>query len=689
MLIKTGITSTEISKRFTEAKYGEIPLAYYNNIFTGATTSWKQYSKSGIIPKGTRKAYIFLRAWRSYNVTNTYYAACFDDLKFTMPVYYLPFTLSPTTITVGQEVKITIDDKFNFSGITFESLDDKIASVSPQGVVKGIKAGTTTIKVIDPVFKNVENTIEVRVTGSAQPQAPQNKKPEISTHPNDQGFFAGNGANFYVSADAVPDPTYHWELSTNGSTWSKLSNSEIYRDVTTRSLYITGIPASYNGYKYRCAVTNSEGTVYSNAATLIKRDSPFSGGCGTIADPFLIKTAKELILVSDYRYLYFKLEADIDLSEYGANYNGGKGWKPLTPPYGFDGNEKTISNLFINDFVNNLGLFASSQYAPYINVKNLKLANVNIFGKSGVGGITGTLYQGTISNCSVTGTINGESNVGGIAGIAYGEAFYGNSQMGCYGIIEKCYSAATVNGTESIGGIVGTIGIIGNNSNSTYQGRVSSCYATGGVSGNKNIGGITGTIIGKSKYGNTTFVSEVCNCYATGAVSGKNDNVGGIAGFLGSDCKITNCAALNPSVKVNTSNVGRIAGMVENGSMLPNNAAFEGMLNHEGKSIWNNVGLISSDGADMSKDAINADGTLGLRFNDVTGWSYENGKLPGLLGNTVNMPNHLKTGASIIDDPTTTPSTPTPSEEKEKSLLMKIIDFILKLLNLYKETKTS
>jgi len=678
MLIKTGITSTEISKRFTEAKYGEIPLAYYNNIFTGATTSWKQYSKSGIIPKGTRKAYIFLRAWRSYNVTNTYYAACFDDLKFTMPVYYLPFTLSPTTITVGQEVKITIDDKFNFSGITFESLDDKIASVSPQGGVKGIKAGTTTIKVIDPVFKNVENTIEVRVTGSAQPQAPQNKKPEISIHPSDCRFFAGNNASFYVYADAVPDPTYHWELSTNGSTWSKLSNNEIYKNVTTCQLQITGIPASYNGYKYRCMVTNSEGTVYSNAASLIKRDSPFSGGCGTLADPFLIKTAKELLLLTnDYYYFYYKLEADIDLSEYGANYNGGKGWKPLFPPYGFDGNEKTISNLFINDFVNNLGLFAGyDNYNYNFVVKNLKLTNVNIFGKSGVGGIVGKLLKGTISNCSVTGTINGESNVGGIAGCVY------------TGIIEKCYSAATVNGTENIGGIVGTNGVIENNKN--YQGRVSSCYATGGVSGNKNIGGIAGTVIGKNTDYSGTFVSEVCNCYATGAVSGKNDNVGGIAGFLGSDCKITNCAALNPSVKVNTSNVGRIAGMVENGSMLPNNAAYEGMLNHEGKSIWNNVGLISSDGADMSKDAINADGTLGLRFNDVTGWSYENGKLPGLLGNTVNMPNHLKTGASIIDEPTTpTPTTPTPSEEKEKSLLMKIIDFILKLLNLYRETKTS
>jgi len=45
---------------------------------------------------------------------------------------------------------------------------------------------------------------------------------------------------------------------------------------------------------------------------------------------------------------------------------------------------------------------------------------------------------------------------------------------------------------------------------------------------------------------------------------------------------------------------------------------------------------------DINIESIHADGTLGKRFTKDNGWTTKNGKLPGLLGNTVNMPKHLR-----------------------------------------------
>ncbi|MCL1926905.1 MAG: hypothetical protein FWF95_07215, partial [Syntrophorhabdaceae bacterium] len=83
--------------------------------------------------------------------------------------------------------------------------------------------------------------------------------------------------------------------------------------------------------------------------------SGVSTGSGTSLDPYKIGTAQQLKELADRvnsgeepSGQYYKLTNNIDLSEYGAGYNGGKGWTPIgTTEYWFDGTldgtGKTIS----------------------------------------------------------------------------------------------------------------------------------------------------------------------------------------------------------------------------------------------------------------------------------------------------------------------------------------------------------
>ena len=87
--------------------------------------------------------------------------------------------------------------------------------------------------------------------------------PAITTQPTNQDVMAGLDAVFTVAASGNPTPTYQWQVSTNnGSSWTNISGakSAIYT--------LSKATATQSGNQYRCVVTNSQGTVNSNAVTL-------------------------------------------------------------------------------------------------------------------------------------------------------------------------------------------------------------------------------------------------------------------------------------------------------------------------------------------------------------------------------------------------------------------------------------
>lgn len=72
---------------------------------------------------------------------------------------------------------------------------------------------------------------------------------------------AGGNALFFCYAVGNPNPDYQWEFD-DGFGYQPISNE------TFPVIYLNNVTSGMDGYKYRCAVTNTAGTVYSDEATL-------------------------------------------------------------------------------------------------------------------------------------------------------------------------------------------------------------------------------------------------------------------------------------------------------------------------------------------------------------------------------------------------------------------------------------
>jgi len=421
--------------------------------------------------------------------------------------------------------------------------------------------------------------------------------------------------------------------------------------------------------------SNGSGTVFT-ASTTVSQDITvyaqwFKRGTGTSTDPYRIYTAEDLAYIAErvnendenYNSLHYLLMNDIDLSEYGEGkaFNNGNGWIPIGnsiyqsyqyPFKGtFDGGNNVISGLYINrkGYSNHesVGLFG------YINggtVKNIGLENISInifdWSCSYGGGIAGFVHSSTIVNCYTTGNFGGNGYTpwygGGIAGYVVSSTIKncystGDVSGGTVGgiagsvndsTIENCYSTGDVSATtDSAQYLAAAGGIAGSVDNSTIE----NCYSTGDVSSSQQAGGIAGEV----------FNSTIENCYSTGDVS-SSQQAGGIAGEV-FNSTIKNCIALNQSISSDYFAIGRIIGQLYGTPTLSGNFAFIGMTDPgEVKfgTIANNA--YDKNGANITKAQIAADGTFGGRFTAANGWTTQNGRLPGLFGETVEMPLHLR-----------------------------------------------
>ena len=202
------------------------------------------------------------------------------------------------------------------------------------------------------------------------------------------------------------------------------------------------------------------------------------------------------------------LDTDIDLT--------GKDWTPIGTDYDnsykgtFDGGGHTITGLTVTTNDQFVGLFGSIGYAG--TVKNVMMEDVQITSNrsSGFAGGVAGYSDGTIENCSVSGSVSGTVYVGGVVGAQWN------------GSITGCSSSATVKGTVYVGGVAGQT-----NGGAT----LTACYATGNViieiAPKKNIsgGGLVGMNGGKG----------VRACYATGNVTSTGSSTGNvhIFGLLG------------------------------------------------------------------------------------------------------------------------------------------------------------
>ena len=308
--------------------------------------------------------------------------------------------------------------------------------------------------------------------------------------------------------------------------------------------------------------------------------TPPAKGNGSVDNPYEISTAAELAWFRDYvnnesQYVSATLTEDIDLSEFCHAADAATNTEELSwVPIGngrmycgtFDGNGKTIRNLYINSTIMFKGFFG---YANGGSIKNITFDNAKVKNThyNGTGILTGAFEKCTIeniktlANCSVEGT----DNTGGIAGTGTGN-------------ISNCENRAMVNGTNNVGGIVG------NSSDNT----ISSCANYGAVTGTKSVGGMVGFFIS----------GTIQNCANYGDISGA-DCVGNQIGYA-SICNLNNVLGIG-NVTATTSQSGLLAGVI-----MDSSSTAAGIL------AYNSSAKLTINGIEQTGDAVKAIGISSL-----------------------------------------------------------------------------
>ena len=304
-------------------------------------------------------------------------------------------------------------------------------------------------------------------------------------------------------------------------------------------------------------------------------------GNGSVDKPYEISTAAELAWFRDYvnkesQFASAMLTDDIDLSEFCHAADAATNTEELSwDPIGngkmycgtFDGNGKTIRNLYINTTYIFRGFFG---YANGGSIKNITFDNAKVknTNKFGTGILTGGFETCTIenikilANCSVEGT----ENTGGIAGAGAG-------------YISNCENRAKVNGTNNVGGIVG----------SSSDNTISSCANYGAVTGTEsNVGGMVGFFIS----------GTIQNCANYGDISGA-DCVGNQIGYA-SICNLNNVLGIG-NVTATTSQSGLLAGVIWDSS-----STAAGIL------AYNSSAKLTINGIEQTGDAVKAIGISSL-----------------------------------------------------------------------------
>jgi hypothetical protein len=263
------------------------------------------------------------------------------------------------------------------------------------------------------------------------------------------------------------------------------------------------------------------------------RDNP---GDGTVANPYVIKTASDLDCMRYHLSKNFKLNQYIDLSHTLLStetwYDQEHGWWPIgteTAPFfgSLDGNGYSIKNLYKymaceeygvgsdRDFFG--GLFVmlknarvSNLYLHNINnsghgsnglawsVSGSVIENVHIDGDLGLlmpysspNGVSHHVYDSNFTNCSFTGNISGSGTAhGGLIGNIYFSTI-SNPDVNAYSYITNCFTDVNFYPTtdeailNQLGGLVG----------SNQGGIISYSHSSGQIKGR---GGAIGGLIGSN-----------------------------------------------------------------------------------------------------------------------------------------------------------------------------------------------
>ena len=283
-----------------------------------------------------------------------------------------------------------------------------------------------------------------------------------------------------------------------------------------------------------------------------------SKGDGKVGNPYIITKAEELAWFRDQvnggnNKICAKIANNvevIDMSKVCHAADASKNLEELSwVPIGksnimyqgtFDGNGKSITNLYINAIKENMGI-GFFGYTFQSTIKNLTFENANVTNtNSHTGVLVGYAgYGSTLQNIKISNTcqMKGGTFTGGIAGILDGNAY-------------NCVNYATVQGIQNIGGLCGHY------SSSRTGNSMTACANYGNVTASSlDVGGLVG-------YFDSGTIQDCANY---GGVKGTER----VAGMVGSvtNGKIQNVFSYgNISVTNKTQKVGMFFGLFRSGA---------------------------------------------------------------------------------------------------------------------------
>ena len=436
--------------------------------------NWEGVQSVAVLMDGTVKAYDVTPSTAdptSATLTSTdpYYWTNHNDITVTA---WWPYTAGETT-PPAVKVKANQSAQKDFEGSDLIVADGQTVTYGSPTLRFTHRTARVTIVLTD----YTEGLASVRLTGLST----EGDNPDIIV-PYDKG---SNTYTAIVAPQSVAAGTTFIVCTfTNGKTFVyKMKNATDWQAGGEYTYTVSLAAAKDLGYTIE---SNGSYTVY-NADGLLNVAELVNGG----------KTDINITLT-----------ADIDLT--------GKNWTPIGTSFSnkytgtFDGGGHTIKGLTVTTNDQFVGLFGSIGYAG--TVKNVMMEDVQITSNrsSGFAGGVAGYSDGTIENCSVSGSVSGTVYVGGVVGAQWN------------GSITGCSSSATVKGTVFVGGVAGQT-----NGGAT----LTACYATGNViieiAPKKNISG--GGLVGKNGG------KGVRACYATGNVTSTGSSTGNvhIGGFLG------------------------------------------------------------------------------------------------------------------------------------------------------------
>ncbi len=177
---------------------------------------------------------------------------------------------SNVTVTAGQNASFTA----SASGSPTPTVQWQVSSDGGKTFtnISGATSTTLTLKSVTAdmngnEYQAVFNNSVGSITTTAATLSVQ-FAPTVTTNPTNQTVTESLSATYTAAANGNPAATVQWQSSTDGATWSNLSDGQGVSGSTTGTLTLSNVASSQNNEEFRAVFTNSMGSATTTAATL-------------------------------------------------------------------------------------------------------------------------------------------------------------------------------------------------------------------------------------------------------------------------------------------------------------------------------------------------------------------------------------------------------------------------------------